>query len=104
MSKKKKRPDDQPTSLKLLELQCAVIQHCAALKAVVDLMVEEKYPIATARLDQAVSALHAVVRGQAIGQTMQCPKCGTDQDVVAWVDEKICQHCGEELRIPGKGD
>lgn len=98
--KKDKHPPDKHMVLKFLELQCAVIQHCQALKAVTQMLLDDQKAAAVARLDGAVTALQATVRGQCIGQTMNCPACGSEQDVVAWVDDRKCHVCGEELEIP----
>src|SRR5947209_1581605 len=99
MAKKRKREDDD-NPLKLLELQAGVIQHCQALKAVSNLLSTSKIAAAVARLDSAVAALHALVRGQCVGQSLECPQCGTAQDVVAWVDDGTCDHCGARLELP----
>jgi hypothetical protein len=100
MPRRKRRPPPKGQGLKLLELQCGVIQHCAALGAVTELLGDGQTGAAVARLDQAVSALHALVRGQAVGQTMACPACGSQQAVVAWVDDGRCDHCGAALEVP----
>lgn len=83
--------------LKLIELQLATITHCKALKEVTSLMVAEKYDAAIARLDGAVMVLEATIRGQCAGVTMKCPACQSEQDVVAWVDDKQCRNCGGDL-------
>jgi hypothetical protein len=98
MAKRKPAPADG--GLKLLELQLAVIQHCNALRAVADFLDAGNLDAATARLDGAVAALKAVVRGQSVGVTMACPACGSQQGVVAWVDDGRCDHCGGELKAP----
>jgi hypothetical protein len=88
---------DKALELKLLELSAAMIQHCQALKGVTSMLEQGNVDAAISRLDCAVTALHAVVRGQCVGSTMACPNCGTEQDVVAWVDDKTCDHCGATL-------
>lgn len=101
MAKKKNRDtSDENTAIKLLELQCAVMQHCQALRAVTNLLIEGKKDAAVARLDQATAAFSAVVRGQCVGVTMKCPACGSEQDVVAWVDDHNCHNCGTTLEMP----
>ena len=100
MVRKKKRVVSQNEVLKLLELQLGVIAHCQSLKAVTQLLIDGKTEAAVARLDGAVSTMHALVRGQCAGQAMKCPKCATEQDVVAWVDDGRCNECGEALEIP----
>jgi hypothetical protein len=97
-----KREADQSETLSLLELRCGIIQHCAALKAVASFLSENKREAAVARLDQAIAALHALVRGECTGMTMNCPNCGEAENVVAWVDSGLCSHCGGKLEIPGK--
>lgn len=98
MAKRKRKPEVD--TFAFLELQLAVIQHCQALKAITELLERDQKTAAVARLDGAVAALHAVVRGQCAGKTMKCPACGTEQDVVAWVDDRKCNICGEELDLP----
>lgn len=82
-----KRNVSQSTTMNLIELQCAIIAHCAALKAVTQLLLNGKKDAAVARLDGAVTALAAAVRGQCAGVSMKCPNCGSEQNVVAWVDD-----------------
>jgi hypothetical protein len=100
MAKRKKRVVSKNDTLNHLELQIGVAQHCASLKAVIRFLEAGQREAAIARLDQAVHALHALVRGQCAGQTMKCPACGSEQDVVAWVDEGTCDACGEALEVP----
>lgn len=102
--RKRERVVNQNEFLKLLELRLGVIQHSQALKAVAQLLGEGKTQAAVARLDDAVTALHALVRGQTAGQTLKCPHCGSDQNVVAWVDDGACRECGGVLEIPGDID
>ena len=100
--RKKTTKQDQPDQgLQLLELQCGVIAHCAALKAVTKFLEEGKVEAAVARLDQATKGLHALVRGQAEEVTKACPSCGEKQGVVQWVDSGKCDNCGAPLEIPG---
>jgi hypothetical protein len=99
--RKEKSPPDKDTVLKLVDLQCAVIQHCSALKATTEFLSSGKKEAAIGRLDSAVTALLAVVRGQCAGMKMACPKCGTEQNVVAWVDDKECSNCGGPLEVLG---
>jgi 16S rRNA U516 pseudouridylate synthase RsuA-like enzyme len=103
MAKRKKREVDQDwrNTIHLLELQCGIIQHTAALKAVGQLLAEDKKAAAVARLDQATAGLLALVRGQAAGVKMKCPNCGSEQDVVQWVDSGLCSDCGGILKVPG---
>lgn len=102
MAKRNKtRVVDQNEVFKMLELRMGIIQHTQALKAVVQLLSQDKKQAAVARLDNAVTALHALVRGQCSGQTMECPHCKSPQDVIAWVDDGMCRECGELLEIPG---
>lgn len=102
MARKRKPEKPNPADwLLLLELRLATMAHCAALKAVTTFLAEGKTEAAIARLDQTVTALHAVVRGQCAGMKMECPRCGTSQDVVAWVDDGKCDHCGGDLKVPG---
>lgn len=86
---------DRIDVLALLELRCAIISHCNALKAVTELLEQDKKAAAVARLEGAVASLQATVRGQCAGQMMKCPQCGLDQAVVTWADEQRCQACGE---------
>lgn len=100
MAKRKKRPPDPNVVIQLVELRAATIAHAGALKAAIRLLEEGNVPAATARLEGAVTALHATIRGQCAGQTMACPACGTEQDVVAWVDDGSCRDCGGPLEVP----
>lgn len=103
MAKRKKRQVSENTTIKFVELQCAVLSHCQALKAVTSLLIEGRIEAAVARLDGAVAAMQAVVRGQCAGESMKCPDCGSEQDVVAWVDDKKCNVCGADLQMPEVG-
>lgn len=96
MTKKKQSVSND---LKLLELQLAVMQHCQSLKAVTHYLEGQQYEGAIARLEGAVAALHAVIRAQCVGVTMQCPACGSAQNVVAWVDDGQCAACGNPLQF-----
>lgn len=97
----KRKPKPRNDGLKLLELQCATIAHCAALREVADLLTAGNKDAAVARLDGAVAALHATIRGQAAGVTRACSACGHSQSVVEWVDDGRCDNCGEPLEMPG---
>ena len=99
MAKRRKRPVNRNDTLKLVELQCGIIQHMAALKAVTQFLIDGKKEAAVARLDQAVTAIGALVRGQAVGITAKCPSCESEQAVVAWVDDGKCRECGAALNI-----
>lgn len=84
--------------LALLELQLALLHHCAAL------LERGKDKAAWARVEGAVSALHAAVRGQAIGKAFPCPSCGKRSAIVRWAEnESCCPKCGHfvELRAAG---
>jgi hypothetical protein len=100
VAKRKKRQVDPNEVLLLLELRMASIQHCTALRSVILLLEQGKTEAAIARLEGAVASLHATVRSQCAGQKMACPNCGSEQDVVAWVDDGKCDICGEALEFP----
>jgi hypothetical protein len=102
--KRRRREVDQNEVISLIELRCGIVQHAAALKAVTQLLSDGKKEAAISRLDSAVTALHALVRGQCAGQKMKCPACGSEQDVVAWVDDGRCSECGGELKVFGDDD
>ena len=103
MSKQRKKPErDRLDVLAHLELQMGIIQHCQAMRSIVELLERDQTAAAIARLDGAVAALHALVRGQCAGKTMECPACKSSQDVVAWVDDGRCNNCGEVLEVPGE--
>ncbi len=105
MSKKRKKKPagpiiTRPEAMVLLELRLAVMQHCTALKFVAEYMAQDKKELATSRLDQAVHALEAVVRGTAVGVTMPCPGCGEEQDITAWLEHRECSACFHPLIWP----
>jgi len=103
MAKRKRKnlqPPDRNQGLQLLELQCGIISHCAALKAVTEFLTQGKTDAAVVRLDQATKGLHALVRGQCEAVTKACPQCGESQGVVQWVDSGQCDNCGAPLKIP----
>lgn len=77
-----------------------MIQHALSLKQVTESLAKGKTDQAIARLDQAVAALHATVGGQAVGITMPCPACGSQQDAAAWTGKHECGECGHTLVWP----
>jgi hypothetical protein len=99
MSKRRKRVVSQNDTFNLLELQLAVMAHCQSLKAVTRLLIEGRKEAAVARLDGAVTSFQATIRGQCAGVTMKCLGCGSEQDVVAWVDDGMCNACGATLNV-----
>lgn len=105
MAKKPKRQNvNLDALLATLELKRGIEQHCLALRATISLLEADKKPAAIARLEGAVSALEAVVRGQCAGLTMPCPTCQQPQNVTAWVDAHKCDACGSELIWPPTDD
>lgn len=80
-------------SLKLIELQCAVIAHCTALRHVIALWQDGKIDAAIARLEGAVTALDATSRGQVAGVSMKCDVCGESSALVDWAVEGVCPKC-----------
>lgn len=85
---------------KYVELQLGVVQHCQSLKRVIDLLANGKTAQAISRLDQAVAALGSIVKGQCVGVTMPCPRCGDEQDVKAWTQTHECSSCFKTLIWP----
>lgn len=90
--------------MKFVELQLGVMQHFQSLKQVTGMLATGNTSQAISRLDQAVSALGALVRGQSVGVTMPCPKCGAEQDAKAWTDDHECSSCCGPLVWPDEDD
>lgn len=97
MGKRRKDKPEPASVLAHLELQLTMMQHTTALKSIIGLLEAGNIQGAIAKLDGAVSVLHAAVRSQAIGKTYKCLQCDHEQDVIQWIDEKKCELCGEEI-------
>jgi hypothetical protein len=85
--------------LKLVEMRLAIMQHCRAMKAIITFLEQGNVTAAIARLDQATKALDAALRGTEVGEILPCFKCGHEQAVLAWVDNKVCERCGAEIPL-----
>jgi transcription initiation factor IIE alpha subunit len=78
-------------ALNLIELR--------GLKAIVELLKDGKTPAAIARLDGAVTALLATTKSQMAGEYLECPHCGSKEELEAWVEDRLCSKCGGELNV-----